>query len=291
MKTRFLSGVMLLLLIGSFSSLWPQDQTSYLEKLYFGALYMGSMSGSYYNFQNDIFSLAGAKVKFPIASGHLRSRLLYNFRKPGAHFWWMKDFSSFEINVGYFSRPVAIINRPEPVSSAGHFEPPSKGIIPGPAFGVLGKINSEKFGSDLMFGLYQTSKNLVEFNFGVQRNTDWFIFQKVGISGYYANESKNGIVLNAELGKLSLMVFRGSDISSVKTYSGFAHFALADSAGIFADIIHQQEKLQKIEIGIYKMLSEKISVTEVKYLLGASYCYSEVKPNSVNFYLQIWWDK
>lgn len=290
MKAKLLLAVMLFLLISGFSSLLAQNQTSYLEKLYLGSLYMGSMSGSYYNFQNDIFSLVGAKVKFPIASGYLRSRLLYNFQKPGAHFWWMKDFSSFEINVGYFSRPVAIINRPEPVSNTGHFEPPSKGIIPGPAFGVLGKFNSEKLGSDLMFGLYQTSKNLVEFNFGIQRNVNWLIFQKVGISGYYANEDKNGIVLNTELGKLSLMVFRGSDISSAKTYSGFAHFALTGNAGIFTDLVHQ-EKLQKIEIGIYKMLSEKISATEVKYLLGTSYCYSEVKPNSINFYLQIWWDK
>ncbi len=291
--------VLCLLLISSFS-LKAEDETSkesYLEKFYFGALYVGSLHKDYYNFGNDIFPLVGVKIKLPVASGYLYSRLLHNFEKPGAHFWWMKNFSSFEFNIGYLPRPAAMMNRPEPVSSAGNFEPPCKGVIPGPALGVLGKISSEKLGNDLMFGLYQTNKNSVEFNFGIQQNINWSIFQKFGISGYHSNRENesgkyvNGIVFNAELKGLSLMFFSGRDVDSVRTYSGFTYLALADNAGIYTCLVHKQEQWQKAEIGIFKILSERVSGVEVEYLLGMGYSYSETQKSSINFYLQVWLDK
>lgn len=296
MKIKFLLVTVLVLLLIGFSPLQAQDERSYLEKAYFGALYVGSMPGSYYNFQNDIFPLVGVKTKFPVASGYLYSRLLYNFQKPGAHFWWMKDFSLFEFNVGYLPRPVALINRPEPVSSAGNFEPPCKSVIPGPAFGALTRIKFEKFGNDLMLGLYRTDKDLVEFNFGIQQDINWSIFQKIGISGYRSCKNKDGkcvsgVVLNAELEKLSLMFFSGRDANSVRTYSGFVYFGLTDNAGIYTCLVHQQEKWQKAEVGIFKLLSEKISGIKVEYLLGTGYSYSETESSSINFYLQVWWDK
>lgn len=296
MKMRFLLVMALLLLLISFSTLRAEDKAPYLEKAYFGALYVGSMP-DYYQFQNDIFPLVGVKTKFPILSGNLYSRLLYNFQKPNAHFWWMKKISFFEFNAGYFPRPVAIINRPEPVSNAGNFEPPCKGVIPGPALGVLGRINSKKIGSDLMFGLYKTNKDSVEFNLGIQQEINWSIFKKVGISGYHSNQRNkdgdhvNGIVLNAELKRLSLMFFSGRDVNSIRTYSGFAYFALTDKAGIYTQFVHQQEKWQIAEIGIFKILSEKICGIETEYLLGMGYVYSEIRASSINFYLQVWLDK
>jgi len=299
-KTIFsLTMVACLLLIG-FLPLRAEEETSeesYLEKFYFGALYTGSLFKDYYNFQNDLLPLAGIEVKFPVASGYLCSRVLYDFKEPEAHFWWMKKFSSFEFNVGYFLRPVALINRPEPVSDAGNFEPPSNSVIPGPAFGVLGTIDLESLGNDLMLGLYQTRKGSVEFNFGFQQNINWSIFQKIGISGYHSSRKNeggkyiNGIVWNAELERLSLMFFSGRDADSIKTYSGFVHFDLVENAGIFTCIVHQNEKWEKVEIGVYKLLSENILGTEVEYLLGMGYNHSEIKPDSINFYLQVWLDK
>lgn len=300
MKTKVSLMMILFMLLIGFSSLRAQDEKleqSYLEKAYFGALYVGSMTKDYYNFQNNIFPLLGVKTRFPVLSGNLYSRLLYNFQKPNAHFWWMKKFSNFEFNLGYFPRPVALINRPEQVSNLGNFEPPCKAVIPGPALGVLGRINSKKIGNDLMFGLYQTGKNSVEFNFGIQQDVNWSIFKKVGISGYRGNQENqdgkyvNGIVLNAELERLSLLFFSGRDADSVKTYSGFVHFALTDKAGIYTHLVHRQEKWQTAEVGIFKILSEKISGIEVEYLLGMGYKYSQTQKSSINFYLQVWWDK
>lgn len=299
MKTIFSLTMALCLLLISFPPLMAEDETlkeSYLEKFYFGALYAGSMTKDYYNFQHDIFPRVGVQTKFSLASGYLRSRVFYDFQKANASLWWIKKISSIELNVGYFPRPVAFINRPNPVSNAGNFEPPCKSVIPGPAFGVLGRINLDKIDSDLMVGLYQTRKNAVELNFGIQQNLNWSVFRKVGISGYHSSRKNgngkytSGIVLNSELKRLSLMFFSGRDADS-KTYSGFAHFNTSENTAIFTCIVHRDEKWEKIEVGAYKLLSEKILGTEVEYLLGIGYNYSEIKPDSINFYLQVWLDK
>jgi hypothetical protein len=266
------------------------NRMSYLEKAYFGALYIGSMDKNYYQFQNGILPLAAVKTTFPVASGYLRSRVFYDFAKSRAHLWWMKKISFFELDIGYFSRPIAIINRPDPVSSDFNFEPPCRAVIPGAAFGTLGRVKSQKFGSDLMFGLYKTRKESVEFNFGFQQNINWAVFHKFGVTGYSDGKFR-GVALNGELEKVSLMLFSGRDRNSVKTQSGLINLNLTKNAGLWMFFIKQDNKWQQVQIGVCKLFSEKVSVVPIKYLLGIAYNYSEIKPNSIDIYLQIWLDK
>lgn len=148
-----------------------------------------------------------------------------------------------------------------------------------------------------MLGLYQTGKDSVEFNFGLQQDVNWFIFRKIGVSGYQANykdrdgEYVRGIVFNTELERISLLFFSGRDVNSIRTYSECTNFKLNDNMDIYTSLVYQEEKWQSAEIGIIKVLSERISVVEVDYLLGIAYNYSEIMPSSINFYLQVWLDK
>ncbi|MFZ5559579.1 MAG: hypothetical protein ACOZAL_02190 [Patescibacteria group bacterium] len=266
------------------------EGVSYLEKFYFGGLYIGSMDRNFYQFQNDILPLAAVKTIFPVASGYLRSRVFYDFKTPRAHLWWMKRISFFEFDFGYFSRPIAIINRPDPVSSDFNFEPPSRAVIPGPAFGALGRVKSQQFGSDLMLGLYKTRKESIEFNFGFQQNINWAIFHKFGVTGYSDGKFR-GVALNGELEKVSLMFFSGRDRSSVKTQSGLLNLNLTENASLWAFFINRDAKWQQVQIGVCKLFSEKVSAVPINYLLGIAYNYSEIKPNSIDIYLQVWLDK
>jgi hypothetical protein len=292
MNKRLILGVLIIFLFSFSLPVFAQekkDEVSYLEKAYFGALYIGSMDKNYYQFQHDILPLAAVKTIFPVASGHLRSRVFYDFKKPKAHLWWMKKISSFEFDLGYFSRPIAIINRPEPVSSDFNFEPPSRAVIPGAAFGALGRIRSQRFGSDLMLGLYKTRKDSVEFNFGFQQNVNWSVFRKIGISG--CSDGKfNGLALNADLGKASLLFFSGRDINSVRTYSGSINLNPTENTGLWILFINKDEKWQQIQIGACKLFSEKVSVP-IHYLLGIAYNYSEARPDSIDIYLQVWLER
>lgn len=291
MNKRLILGVLIIFLF-SFS-LPPvfaeKEEVSYLEKAYFGALYVGSMDENYYRFQNDILPLAAVKTIFPVASGHLRTRVFYDFKTPKAHLWWMKKISFFEFDLGYFSRPIAIINRPEPVSSDFNFEAPSRAVIPGAAFGALGRIRPQNLGSDLMLGIYKTRKNSVEFNFGFQQNVN-FIFQKVGISG--CSDGKfNGLALNANSEKASLLFFSGRDANSIRTYSGSFNLNLTENTGLWILFINKDERWQQVQIGGCKLFSEKVSVVPIDYLVGFSYNYSEVKPDFIEIYLQVWLDR
>ena len=279
------------------SSLMAQE-SSWLKKAYVGALQVGAIpNGECYHFQNDIFPLVGVRAAFPILSGTLHSRLMHDLQNPGAHLWWEKDLSILGLNLGYLSRPVTVINRPESVSAMGNFEPPAKAVIPGPAFGAMTTVNLHRINNELMFGLYQTGKDSVEFNYGIQQNINWSIFQKIGVSGYQANyksqkgESVNGIAVNAELQKISLMFFKGVDVNDIITYSGFAYYGLAENAGTFLCLLNQDEEWTKIELGIFKIISEQIGNITINYLLGAGYDYSETRPSSFNFYVQTWLEK
>jgi len=274
------------------------QESSWLKKVYVGALHVGAMpNGEYYHFQNDIFPLVGVRAAFPILSGTLHSRLMHDLQNTGAHLWWEKDLSILELNLGYLPRPIAMNNKPEPVSAMGNFEPPAKAIIPGPAPGAMTIVDLHRINNESMFGLYQTGKDSVEFNYGIQQNINWSIFQKIGVSGYQANyksqkgKSVNAIAVNAELKKTSLMFFKEVDVNDVITYSGFAYYCLAENAGTFLCLINQDEEWTKIELGIFKIISEQIGNITINYLLGTGYDYSETRPSSFNFYVQTWLEK
>jgi hypothetical protein len=188
------------------------------------------------------------------------------------------------------------MNKPEPVSADGNFEFISTSVIPGPAFGTLATIKS-KTNTKLMLGLYRIGKDSVEYNFGLQQKINWFIFQKIGVSGYYANYKNSdkdyitGLAFNVAFKKASLMLFRGIDANSDITYSGFTAINLTESLVFFTDIVYQKKEWQDVEIGVFETLSEKIDAIEIGYNLGMGYNYSEVRPNYVKFYLQVWLDK
>ena len=87
------------------------------------------------------------------------------------------------------------------------------------------------------------------------------------------------------------MFFSGRDVNSIKTYSGFANFNLVENVDVYTSIVHKDEKWERIEIGVCKLLSENIFGTEIKYMLGMSYNYSEITHDYINFHVQIWLDK
>ncbi|MFH1259602.1 MAG: hypothetical protein ABII74_07330 [Elusimicrobiota bacterium] len=278
------------ILILFFFSLPVFAKMSYLEKAYFGAYYMGSVGEDYYQFQNEIFPLVAVKVKLPLLSGSLNSIMLYDFEKPGANFWWSKDLSSFQFNVGYLGRPITMLNRPQPVSAGKNFEPPAKSIIPGPAFGILLKKKFSGPNNNLMLGMYKTRDGSVEFDFGFQQNINRGIIRKFSISGYGDGKFR-GMAFSGELGKISLTFYSGQDRDFVKTRSGIINLDLRKNVSLWTGFVNQDQKWQWSQVGICKTFSEKVGVIPVNYLLGASYTYSEVKPDSINVYLQVWLDK
>ena len=73
-----------------------EEKMPYLEKAYLGGLYMRLVTEEYYDSQNGFLPLIAAKTKFPLFSGHLRSRLMYDFEGLGAHLWWEKRISFLE---------------------------------------------------------------------------------------------------------------------------------------------------------------------------------------------------
>jgi hypothetical protein len=270
--------------------------TSYLERAYFGALYIGSITNDYYNLHNDILPLAAVKTKFSLASGSLRFRLMHDFKTPSVHIWWTKKILFLEFNIGYLPRPIAIINKPEPVSNDANFIPPSRDVIPGSNFGTMGRINF-KSDSNLMLGIYKTNKDSVEFNLGFQQDINWFIFRKLGFSCYHSNRRNadrkyiNGIALNAEMKRFSLMFFSGRGANSVRTYSGFAGMGLGKNTTLYVSIVHQKEKWQQAEVGVVRLFSEKVGELPTNYLLGVAYNRPQVESASIKVFLQVWLDK
>lgn len=265
----------------------------HLEKYYFGTLYIGAIPANenYYRLQNDNFPLAGVKVKFPVMSGNVRMRVLHDLNSGCGQAWWEKDmFSAMNFKIGYMPRPVGMVNKPEPVSAENNFIFASQSVIPGSSFGMLIKNSFQK--TELIAGVYKTSGgDSLEIGFGFQQSINFLGLKKTGISGYSNKNGSNGVALNAETENISLMFFKGEGINSEKTYSGFINIFLADSVFVYTDIVYQQEKWQRAEIALCKNFSERIGITNVNYLIGAGYAYSEVVPKSINFYLQIWLDK
>ena len=170
-------------------------------------------------------------------------------------------------------RPIAFLNRPNPVTAGAQFEPGGLSAIPGSGIGVLlaQKVN----GGNLYGGVYYLSKEkLPEYNIGLK-------YKSYTLGGFYSDRNY-GIAGTIKVPDLLILTLYHE---STKTNSGFVEVVLGDLGAPYVSVIYdRKEKLWDSEIGWTKEYS--IEKAYVLILIGLGYM-PEAKVLNLYFWIHL----
>jgi len=254
--------------------------------------YVGSLTQSAYNVVDSKNYLnttwrAGVEMKFQTGIGEFSGFSVFNSSLN--IFSWTWNPVKY-LYIGHGGRPVTYLHRAHPVSPGSHFEPRSLGIIPGSAPNV--RICVPTKNSSYHFGVWQyknaTGDRMPEVNLGISRNVGSDI--KSIISGYY-NRKKCGGVITLTNGRNQIMLHGNSE----EIISSFCNVYLNHVLATYVDMVFENHKVTKYEIGTTWDWSVETGNIPIKGLLGLSYIKqsfdSSFPGNSINLYLFVYTNK
>lgn len=260
-----------------------------VEEAYLGALYTGVANNSY-TYTNVVEPRAAAKVSFDVASGQVYVKSIYIFNKAKGGAYYQRKIGALNMSAGFIPRPIAIINRPSPTSADANFESLTTKQIRAASMGMLG--SAKLFKTILFAGVYQTGADSADFNIGFKKNIGGVNF---GAGGYIANynaisgHSVYAVAGNIEFNNFTVVGHVKNDVLDILTRSVFASYNITEETSVLADIVHTEHAgWELFEVGVTKKYTKQTKFLPINYVLGLTYIHSDMRPNSVNVYLQIY---
>lgn len=250
-KITVISVVMFCLLIANITK--AQDSVT-VPYQYAGILSAIGIDTTLNTAHNTTFR-AGVQVEAMIVGIRFVGRAIYTtqdlptgFKGGFGQLWAQKELANFKISLGYQPRPISLFKM-NPVLA--HFEPQSKGIIPGPALG--GKISAKFNSFEVVAGSFYLAKDK-QPEYGLYMSNEFSSDYKIMIGSYYSAKTF-GIASAINQKYFSLLGY----YEKVKYASVF--FEANAIVKPYLSIIHDHNigEIEKIEIGITKTFSKQIS--------------------------------
>jgi hypothetical protein len=242
-----------------------------ITKTYVGIVGVGVVDTSY-SFKNS----SSAMVAFATEAGlsqdfrlNVNLACLDNFSQFVGHYFlqYGSEKTTLMIKAGQVSRLISF-HRPNPVSPGMHFEPASKGIMPGASLGGATWFN---YGSgQLAGGLYKTKSltgaNLIEYNGAWIQN---FGAIDLRLSGYYS-QIGHGLALTGKFKGTELTAYTDRD-SLASTFVNLSSTIVGWKVGdLYVDQIYnfKHGRFDRLEVGWYDTYNVDIVGTKGNVCLG-----------------------
>ena len=267
--------ILLLSLIGNIYQAKAQDSTAYpnvrIAKTYVGVVGVGVVDTSY-RFKNSSTAMVAFASEARLSQDfRLNVNLvsLDNFSQTVGHYFlqYGSEKSTLMVKAGQLSRLISF-HRPNPVSPGMHFEPASKGIIPG---AVLGGATWFNYGSGQLAGGLYRAKSLTGANV-IEYNGAWI--QKLGafdlrLSGYYSQIGQ-GLALTGKFQGTELTAYTDKD-SLASTFVNLSSTTVGWKVGdLYLDQIYdfKHGRFNRLEIGWYDIYNVNITGVQGNICLG-----------------------
>lgn len=267
--------IVIIAILAAINLAQAQDSASFpnirIVKTYVGVVGVGVVDTNY-NLKNSSTAMVAFATEARLSQDfrlNVNLASLDNFSQTIGHYFlqYGSEQSTLMVKAGQLSRLISF-HRPNPVSPGMHFEPASKGIMPGASLGGATWFN---YGSgQLAGGLYRakslTGANLIEYDGSWIQDFGAFDLR---LSGFYS-QTGHGLALTGKFNGCELTAYTDKD-SLVSTFVNLSSKVVDWKVGdLYLDQIYnfKHGRFDRLEVGWYDTYNVDIAGTKGNICLG-----------------------